>query len=116
MASCQPVLGFAGERDGSQVRPGGRPEGAGVGARVAGGLVEADPGDEARDIGSELDAELDGAGVVLLGSGHRRPEDRARADLRRDGRSVTLAAVPMLAASSTARACAVTGPLDALKV
>ncbi len=53
---CQPVALLVGEGGGGQAHAAGGPQAAGVGAGVAGALVEADASDGPRDVGTELHA------------------------------------------------------------
>ena len=71
---------LVGKRGGREPGAAARPEIADVRAGVRGALVVPDAGDEAVDIGAELDAELDGAGVARVGdANHRRAPQAARA-------------------------------------
>src|SRR4051812_18774420 len=60
---------LVGEGRGGELGSGGGPQGADVGAGVAGALVEADAGDLAAHVGLELHAEFDGGGVGDAGVG-----------------------------------------------
>ncbi len=73
--------GFIGEAAGREPAPGGVPEGTGMNSGVEGGLVEPDPGDEARHGRCERDAQLEGRGVPGVGSlrGAATLEQAARA-------------------------------------
>src|SRR3954447_6900841 len=55
--------GLVGEGSGGERPPGARPERAGVLAGVLAALVEANPGDLAAAVRTELDAELGGTGI-----------------------------------------------------
>ena len=82
LTCCQPLADSPREGGLGELGPARRPQPPDVGAGVAGGLVEAQPGDEAGDVGAELGADFGRVGVPVLGRGEVVVPDRAGTGLR----------------------------------